>query len=599
MNRTGKTATALAEAGVAALVEARMAVLVRGVLLIALAVAVAVLLGNHLITGTFPPTMWVVAAAVPVTLVLLELVRRGRVRAATLALIFLLYAVIAGVVLTRGSVRVSASSLVIVIGALSGMVLGRSAMVVSLGAGVALLGGLALAEARGLLGSGGSGSLFSFWLAISAFAIATGAVLFFGRRMAEEALAQAGRALDERRQAEEAVSRSEARFRSIFENANTGMAFCDAAGLMVDFNEELRALLGFEADALRRMNIADFTHPDDIPQERIYFEEVLAGRRERYRMEKRYVGAGGGVIWVDLSVAAIRNAQGEAEYFVGVVNDITERKHAEEEVRRLTAEAERARAQREADILATNQALEQRVEARTAELAAANRELEAFSYSVSHDLRAPLRHIDGYAQMLADELGGDLGEQGRELLSRMRRSVARMNLLIEDLLELSRVGRTQPRPQQVDLSLLAREIMASFEADEPGRAVETAVAEGIAVTADAGLIRNALENLLGNAWKYTGRKSQGRIEFGAAHSGENGLHYFVRDNGAGFDMKYADKLFQPFQRLHGKNEFEGTGVGLAIVQRIIHRHGGRIWAEAQPEAGATFYFTLGEVAAPR
>jgi light-regulated signal transduction histidine kinase (bacteriophytochrome) len=225
----------------------------------------------------------------------------------------------------------------------------------------------------------------------------------------------------------------------------------------------------------------------------------------------------------------------------------------------------------------------------TVELQAANQELEAFSYSVSHDLRGPLRSIDGFSQLLLEDCYDQLDEHGKDYLQRVREACRRMAQLTEDMLTLSRVTRREMRKEAVDLSILARSIATALQQTEPQRQAEFVIAEGLVAIGDPGLLRAALENLLGNAWKFTGKQPQARIEFGRT---ENPLIYFVRDDGAGFDMAYANKLFGVFQRLHTDREFPGTGIGLATVQRIIHRHGGRIWAEAAVGEGATFYFSL-------
>jgi signal transduction histidine kinase len=250
---------------------------------------------------------------------------------------------------------------------------------------------------------------------------------------------------------------------------------------------------------------------------------------------------------------------------------------------------QREQAQAELDRL--NEELEQRVKQRTAELTAANRELAAFSYSVSHDLRAPLRKIDGFSQALLEDYGHVLEPEAMEYLDRVRAASQQMAQLIDDLLNLSRLTRSEMRRESVDLSAMARSIIADLKQRQPARDVCAQIQEGLAATADERLLRIALSNLLGNAWKFTEKEQKARIEFGML-SDDGCPAFFVRDNGAGFDMAYANKLFGPFQRLHTQDEFEGTGVGLATVQRIVNRHGGRIWAEAAVGRGATFYFTL-------
>lgn len=225
-------------------------------------------------------------------------------------------------------------------------------------------------------------------------------------------------------------------------------------------------------------------------------------------------------------------------------------------------------------------------------LEAAQRELETFSYSISHDLRAPLRHIDGFSRALMDDYGTLLDGQGKEYLTRICQAAEKMSQLIDAMQQLSRVGRTELNLEKVDLSVKAQVISLELKHREPERRVDFAIEEGVKVEADAKLVRQLLEILMGNAWKFSSKTHSAVIGFGSVElQGET--TYFVRDNGAGFDMAYAEKLFSVFHRLHRADEFEGSGVGLAIAQRIVARHGGRIWAESAPGAGATFYFTLG------
>jgi two-component system, sensor histidine kinase and response regulator len=258
-----------------------------------------------------------------------------------------------------------------------------------------------------------------------------------------------------------------------------------------------------------------------------------------------------------------------------LMTEIADRSRAEEEVRKL------------------NEDLELLVSERTRQLEAVNKELEAFAYSVSHDLRAPLRAVEGFSQALLEDYRAALDGRGQDYLRRVSGEARRMAQLIQDLLVLSRVTRAEMNLQRVELSALAQEVIKMLRQGEPARRVNVAIQDGMTVQGDSRLLRQVLENLLGNAWKFTSRREGGRIELGA-HRQDGIMTYFVRDNGAGFDMEYADKLFVPFQRLHGMNEFPGTGVGLSTVQRIISRHGGRAWAEGKVGEGATFYFTLGD-----
>ncbi len=267
------------------------------------------------------------------------------------------------------------------------------------------------------------------------------------------------------------------------------------------------------------------------------------------------------------------NEDGTVREWIGTVTDIEDQKRAEFEIRQLNA------------------SLERRVAERTTELELTNKELESFCYSVSHDLRAPLRAIDGFSLALEEDYAPMLDAAGKNYLERVRKATKRMALLIDDLLELSRITRAELKMQDVDLTQLTRVVMEELQSGHPERQVEWTVAPRLRAQGDPRLLRVALDNLLGNAWKFTQHQPKPRIEFGVTIQGDQ-MVYFVRDNGAGFDMNYADKLFGVFQRLHSATDYEGTGVGLANVQRVIHRHGGHVWAEAKVNEGATFYFTL-------
>jgi signal transduction histidine kinase len=276
------------------------------------------------------------------------------------------------------------------------------------------------------------------------------------------------------------------------------------------------------------------------------------------------------------------------EYIIHRVEDVTDFVRQKPQLAGNTAEFRARLEQMEAEILRNSQ----EVQAVNRQLHAANAELESFSYSVSHDLRAPLRSIDGFSQALQEDYADKLDEKGKDYLQRVRASSQRMGELIDDLLKLSRVTRGEMRCERVDLTGMALSLAADLQKSAPDREVEFIIADGLTAKGDARLLRIVVDNLLGNAWKYTGKHPRARIEFGFAQNNNGRSAYFVRDDGAGFDMAYADKLFGAFQRLHKQTEFAGTGIGLATVLRIMHRHGGRVWAEGEVEKGATFYFTL-------
>ncbi|MBI3784353.1 MAG: PAS domain S-box protein [Deltaproteobacteria bacterium] len=406
-----------------------------------------------------------------------------------------------------------------------------------------------------------------------------------------------GRDVTERRRVEESLRESEERFSSAFEFAAIGKALVAPDGRWLKVNRALCELVGYREEELLQKTFQDITHPDDLEADLAYVHQMLAGEIRTYQMEKRYFHKSGEVLWVLLSVSLVRDSKGHPLYFISQIQDIGARKRAEADIRHLNAE------------------LEQRVLQRTAQLDAANQDLEAFSYSVSHDLRTPLRHIAGFSNMLLEDNAEQLNDSGRHCLDRIQADCQRMGQLIDDLLALSHVSCRPLCRERVDLSALARSVAAELQAANPERTVDAAFADGAIALGDPSLLRIVLENLLGNAWKYTSKHPTARIEFGLRYAEcgvrpnqfassdpvnpQSAIHgpqsaFFVRDDGAGFDSALSDKLFAPFQRLHSAAAFEGTGIGLAIVARIIRRHGGQVWAEGAVGQGATFYFTLGD-----
>ncbi|MDR3573454.1 MAG: PAS domain S-box protein [Anaerolineaceae bacterium] len=393
----------------------------------------------------------------------------------------------------------------------------------------------------------------------------------------EECILSAFLDITERKRAEKMLQESEERYRATFDLTALGIAHLGLDGRWLRVNQKLCDIIGYSRAELLEMTFQDITHPDDLDADLEYVRQVLAGEISNYSMEKRYYHKDGSIIWIDLTVALARGSAGEPEYFISVVDDISERKQIEEEIRRL------------------NDSLEQRVIERTAQLEVSNKELESFAYSVSHDLRAPLRGINGWSLALMEDNYEQLDQQGRQYLERVRSEAERMGQLIDDLLQLSRVTRADMQTSPVDLSALAQTVINRLQAAQPQRQVEVVIQPGLMTRGDATLLGVVLTNLFENAWKFTGKCSQARIEFGKERV-DGQQAFFVRDNGVGFDMQYAQKLFGAFQRLHKISEFPGTGIGLATVQRIIHRHGGKVWADAQVNSGATFFFTLEEAA---
>ncbi len=346
-----------------------------------------------------------------------------------------------------------------------------------------------------------------------------------------------------------------------------------AGGDRVVFSPELEAINGLGPGEFPGTVEAlyELIHPDDRELVRQAFNEAIRIKSD-YEVEFRFLPRGRPPGWMLGRGRAYYDTAGKPVRLVGVAIDITARKLAELEVGRLNAE------------------LERRVQERTTQLEATNQELEAFAYSVSHDLRAPLRGIRGFSELLLERYGDQLDSEGQDYLRRACESSDRMSRLIDGLLKLSRVGRCELHWGPVNLTELAEASVVELRKAEPERQVDVLIQPNVRVGGDEHLLRLVLDNLLGNAWKFTSQRRDARIEFGFATEPEPA--FFVRDNGVGFDMKYAGNLFGVFQRLHASEEFPGTGIGLATVQRIIKRHRGRVWATGVVNQGAVFYFTL-------
>ncbi|MBA4385886.1 MAG: hypothetical protein C0410_14200, partial [Anaerolinea sp.] len=368
------------------------------------------------------------------------------------------------------------------------------------------------------------------------------------------------------------LQESETKYRRIIDTAAEGIIVGKPDGVIASSNTRMAELLGYPGEELVNHSIIDFMFEEDFSDHWSNIEKRRQGLSESY--ERRFRCKDGKILWTQVSATPLFDDNNKFIGSFAMYTDITDRKRTEEEINKL------------------NQELEQRVTDRTAQLEAANKELEAFAHSVSHDLRAPLRHIDGYIEILQNNTQNALDEKSQNYMEIISRSARKMGMLIDDLLSFSRMGRSEMFSSMVDLNSLVQDVIKEYESEATGRDIRWKITPLPIITGDQAMLRMVLANLISNALKFTRSKKITRIEIGCQKGNDDEVVVFVRDNGVGFDMKFADKLFGVFQRLHRQEDFEGTGIGLANIRRIISRHGGRTWAEAKINQGATFYFTL-------
>lgn len=368
------------------------------------------------------------------------------------------------------------------------------------------------------------------------------------------------------------LQESETKYRRIVDTAAEGIFVIGPDSKITSSNARMSELLGYSSEEMVNQSLTSFMLEEDVNDHLIKTENRRQGLSETY--ERRFRCKDGRIMWTQVSATPILDEDSQFTGSFAMYTDITDRKRTEEEINKL------------------NQELEQRVADRTAQLEAANKELESFAHSVSHDLRAPLRHIDGYIEMLQSSTNNILSDKSQNYMEIISRSAKKMGMLIDDLLSFSRMGRSEMFKSEIDLTSLVQDVIKEYESEAAGRDIRWKITPLPLVTGDQALLRIVLVNLILNALKFTRSCKITRIEIGCEEKNEYEVIIFVRDNGVGFDMKYTDKLFGVFQRLHRQEDFEGTGIGLANIRRIISRHGGRTWAEGKVNNGATFYFSL-------
>ena len=359
--------------------------------------------------------------------------------------------------------------------------------------------------------------------------------------------------------------------RNIYRLSSVAICISSPDGTVIMANNECCRFLGYTENELKGLLLEEITHPDDLERANRFREMVRSGDLSANSREERFLRKDGSTTWGQVSDNRFYGKDGATFGLITVIQDINDKKLAETTL--MKAEA--------------------RLAARVVELEAANSELESFNYSVSHDLRSPLTTIGGFCELLLGLGKSHLDDQCKSIIRHMRGTVRHMDQLIESLLNFSRISNRDLKREQVNLSLIVNTVASQLKMRDPHRQVEFNIADKLLVEGDAKLLREVMENLLDNAWKYTGKQEKARIEFGRRDINGSPA-YYIRDNGPGFDMAQADRLFIPFHRLHSREEFAGYGIGLSTTQRIILRHGGKIWAEGEPGRGATFYFIIPE-----